>query len=253
MPFVSVAALRADTPPKIGTFHADPPQWATTGYRLAAPVLRRTLGRLARATAVSPVAARALEGIVETAIVPNGVDTDSLRVDVPRQRHRVAFVGRDEPRKGLDVLLAAWPAVRREVPDAELVAVGPVRSDPPEGVVFRGRVDDGEKAAILSSATVLCAPNLSGESFGIVLVEGMAAGCAVVASGLPAFVAVGADAARYAAPGDADGLARILTGLLCDDEQLAASQRAGALRATTFDRAAVLEGYLEEYRRAVSG
>ena len=106
------------------------------------------------------------------------------------------FLGRfDEPRKGMEVLLGALPALVERFPDVEVLVVG--RGDEDElreeagGLAghlrFLGLVDDAEKASAMRSADVYCAPNTGGESFGIVLVEAMAAGTAVVASDLDAF------------------------------------------------------------------
>jgi phosphatidyl-myo-inositol alpha-mannosyltransferase len=247
MPQVSLAALMADTPPRVGTFHADPPGWARVGYRGAGSILGRLAGRLAAATAVSPVAASAVEHLMPVTVVPNGIDLDAMRAPVERREHRVAFVGRDEPRKGLDVLLEAWAEVRRRVPDAELLCVGPDRVDVPPGVRMLGRVPDEEKAGVLSSAAVFCAPNLGGESFGIVLVEAMAAGAAVVASGLRAFVDVAGDAGTYTPPGDAAAVADAVAGLLVDDDLRRAARETGTARASAFSGPSVAARYAAVY------
>ena len=114
----------------------------------------------------------------------------------PRPGKSVLFLGRfDEPRKGMAVLLAALPALVKHFPDIEILIVG--RGDEDElreeagklagHLRFLGQVDDAEKASAMRSADVYCAPHIGGESFGIVLVEAMAAGTAVVASDLDAF------------------------------------------------------------------
>ena len=114
----------------------------------------------------------------------------------PRPGKSVLFLGRfDEPRKGMAVLVAALPALVERFPDVEILIVG--RGDEDElreeagelagHLRFLGQVDDAEKASAMRSADVYCAPNTGGESFGIVLVEAMAAGTAVVASDLDAF------------------------------------------------------------------
>lgn len=138
-------------------------------------------------------------------IVPNGVDVSAWR-DVGRDTRAgsqwaardghqdVVVVGRaGEPRKGVDVLLSAWPDVRRVAPDARLLVIGPAgglgggRAALPDGVLLLGTVEEAAKRSLVAAADVLVAPHLGGESFGIVLVEAMAAGTPVVASDLPAF------------------------------------------------------------------
>lgn len=251
MPIVSQAATAADGPPKVGTFHADPSRSVRRLYRIGGPVLRRIAMRLSGATAVSPVAAAPLAGLVDVTLIPNGIETDDFEQG-PKVEHRIVFVGRDDPRKGLDVLLDAWPAVHAEVPTAELVVVGAARPDDLPGVGFLGAVSDRQKREALAAASVFCAPNTSGESFGITLAEAMASGCAVVASGLPAFVHVAGEAARLVKPGDAPGLARALVEVLMSSEERSVLAEAALARVARFDRAAVLDGYLEAYEAALS-
>ena len=143
MPMVSLGAVLADTPPVVGTFHADPGTIARNAYRFAEPVVRRVSARLAVATAVSEVAASAVPTIRSMRIIPNGIDLEDYEVGsgaaVPG---RVVFIGRDDPRKGLDVLLQAWPRVMRDVPGASLRIIGADRPSGPAGVTFLGRVDE---------------------------------------------------------------------------------------------------------------
>ncbi|MGH3649701.1 MAG: glycosyltransferase family 4 protein, partial [Acidimicrobiia bacterium] len=180
MPFVSLRALRAG-PPVVGTFHAAPGLFGVGLYGLIGSRLGRVLGpKVQRLTAVSSSARRPLPDDVEVTIVPNGVDLDAFRVGAERRPRRVVFLGRDEPRKGLNLLLEAWEDVLGSVPDAELVVMGAHREM--DGVTWMGSVDDATKAQMLGSAAICVAPNTGRESFGIVVVEAMAAGAAVVAS-----------------------------------------------------------------------
>ncbi len=203
------------------------------------------------ATAVSNVAAAAVRGLCRPRVIPNGIDVSSYEVDEARRPARVIFIGRDEPRKGLAVLLEAWPSVRQRVPAAELLVVGAEREQLPSGVTCVGSVGPPEKRRLLASATVLCAPNTGGESFGLVVAEGMAAGCAVVASGLPAFAAVLGDTGVLVAPGDAGGLASAVTSLLEDQQRAGELGTRARSRVRRFDRDAVTSGYLEAYHDAV--
>jgi phosphatidyl-myo-inositol alpha-mannosyltransferase len=121
IPLAGWAALRLDQPTVL-TFHADPARWTRGLYRTGAGPLRRLMDERPL-TAVSPVAASALPTRWgEPELIPNGIDVAAYRIEVDRYPHRVAFLGRDDPRKGLDVLLETWPAVRRRFPDAELLS-----------------------------------------------------------------------------------------------------------------------------------
>lgn len=252
VPFVSLGVLAEGLPPKVGTFHATPGRVVAMVYKTAAPLLRRWAKRLAVATAVSPVAASAVSPLVEKLrIIPNGLDSERYRLPLPRHPQRVVFLGRDEPRKGLAVLLSAWERVARQVPSAELVVLGAARSEPAANVHYLGRVDDEAKRRELAQAAILCAPNLGQESFGLVLLEGMAAGCAVVASRLPAFEDVAGAAARLFAPGNVEQLAASLVDLLQDPEQAASLGLQAREKAREFDWQNVLPKYLAAYREAI--
>jgi phosphatidylinositol alpha-mannosyltransferase len=216
------------------------------------PVVRRIQRRLGVVTAVSPVAASVLGEAAEVRIIPNGIDLARYREgEVAAVPGRTVFVGRDDPRKGLDVLLEAWPEVLRGHPGAELRVVGADRPDEVAGVTFLGRVDEARKVTELRSAQVLVAPNRGGESFGIVVLEGLAAGCAVVASDLAAFRAVAGDAAHYVPVGDAGALAGAILGLLGDEQAMTNLGERGIRRSGEFDRDSVLAAYLEAYRDAI--
>jgi len=250
MPVVSLAALRAGRP-VVATFHAAPGTVGTALYTVLRSQIRRLLGPdLRRVTAVSATAAAPLPDDLEVVIVPNGVDVAMFDLDVARRPHRVTFLGRDEKRKGLDVLLDAWGEVSGSVDDAELVVMRADRGT--WGVTWMGPVDETTKAEVLCSSGVYVAPNLGGESFGIVLVEGMAAGAAVVASDLESFRDVGGDVARYFTTGDSDALGALLIDLLGDAPAVEAMSSAGRERARQFDWENVAADYRAVYREAAS-
>ncbi|MGH8912678.1 MAG: glycosyltransferase family 4 protein [Acidimicrobiia bacterium] len=250
LPLVGWAGLMG-AKPTVATFHADPARWSRRLYRWLALAGDAWLGG-AEVTAVSSVAAEALPrrwGPIE--IIPNAIDTAAYHVEVARSPRRVAFLGRDDPRKGLDVILAAWPGIHRTRPDSELIVIGGSRPDAPPGVRYLGRLDEEEKRRALASAAVYAAPNLGGESFGLVLAEGMAAGCAVVASDLPAFRSVLGEAGRLVPPGDVTALATAIGALLDDPRE---SSRLGGVARTAagrYDWSQVVGAYQRVYESAL--
>ena len=254
MPVVSQAASAVQGVAKVGTFHADPSRAVRRLYRIGGPLLRRVAGELTLATAVSPVAAAPLAGLANVRLVPNGIDAGQFEIG-DKTVGRVVFLGRDDPRKGLDVLLRAWPAVRDRLPRAELVVAGTDgrQAAAQPGVRFAGAVDEDAKRALLANAAVFCAPNTGGESFGIVLAEAMAAGCALVVSALAAFVHLVGDAGVLVKPGDPGDLAAGIIRVLVDTELRGRLASAATVRAGLFDRGVVLQQYLEVYEEAITG
>ncbi|MGB7859942.1 MAG: glycosyltransferase family 4 protein [Acidimicrobiia bacterium] len=250
MPVISLAALRAGTP-VVATFHAAPGEFGTRFYNLIGSGVRNLLGGNVRAvTAVSETARAPLPSAMDVEIVPNGLTVGSLRSKVTRDQLQVSFLGRDERRKGLDVLLAAWPGILSESPGARLVVMGSDRGTP--GIDWRGLVNDDEKTRVLNSSSVFVAPNLGGESFGIVVVEAMAAGTVVVASDIPAFRDVGGDAVVYFVPGDPTDLAETVVRLLADQRQRDELASAAIEQAAQFDWGLVAGSYRAVYERSLS-
>jgi phosphatidyl-myo-inositol alpha-mannosyltransferase len=240
--------------PIVATFHA-----ATTRSKwLAAwgPVVRPWLERISGRIAVSDFARRVqvehLGG--DAVIIPNGVHVDVFAhgpmlpgytrgVDGPT----IGFLGRfDEPRKGLPVLLDAMRSVVRWHPGARLLVAG--RGDADEAreligpdllphVSLLGTISEADKAAFLRSVDVYCAPNLLGESFGVILIEALAAGAPIVASDLDAFARVLDDgrAGVLVRRGDAAALARALDDLIRDPARRAELSARGAGVAAAYD------------------
>lgn len=235
-PSLSMWALRVAEGPIVATFHTSTTKSLT--LTVFQGVLRPWHEKIVGRIAVSDLARRwQMEALGSDAVeIPNGVDVASFASaprlhGYPRPGKTVLFVGRyDESRKGMAVLLAALPALVKRFPDVQVLIVG--RGDEDElrdragdsahHLRFLGQVDDAVKASAMRSADVYCAPNTGGESFGIVLVEAMAAGTAVVASDLHAFHRVLSDgqAGRLVAVDDPAALAAGLIAVL-DDEALA--------------------------------
>lgn len=260
-PGVGMFALAMCTGPIAATFHTSTTSSVIlqTFDGVLAPLLEKIRGRIA----VSTLARRwQMEALGSDAVeIPNGVDVAAFSgVDAAAERSdvpTVVFLGRyDEPRKGMGVLVKALPTVLREVPDLRLRIMGDgdedaLRARLPAGmdVEFLGRVDDGRKARVLASADVYCAPNTGGESFGIVLVEAMAAGTAVVASDLDAFRRVLRDGecGELAPVGDPDTLADALTGVLLDHDHRAALRERGDQAVREYDWPVVADRVLRVY------
>lgn len=253
MPLVGLAARWCGRP-LVGTFHADPSSFVRALYRRLLPLRWHVQSFLALA-AVSDTALSAVASFGDVQVIPNGVVTEGLpeRNPVPG---RIVFVGRDDPRKGLDVAIEAVALIRRHHPSVELVVVTPdeVEQDhgvPHDGVSVRRGVDDMEKTRLLASAEVFVAPNRGGESFGLVVAEAMAAGCAIVASELPAFRAVLGDAGLYATPGDPAGFATVVGALLDDGVRLERASRQARSRAKAFSIGRTADAYEALYEAAI--
>ena len=251
MPTASLLALRVGNP-VVATFHAAPGEIGTRFYNLIGFGFDRILGDKVRAvTAVSETARAPLPKDLDVTIGPNAVDISAFTADQPRSPASVCFLGRDEPRKGLDVLLQAWPEVVAEVPEAQLTVMGAQRDEPADAR-WMGWVDDATKAEVLGRSTVYVAPNTGGESFGIILLEAMAAGAAVVASDLEAFRNVGSDAVRYFSTGDHEALASAVVGLLDDEGARSQLVTAGLERVKRFDWSEVTAEYRRIYAESLS-
>jgi len=251
VPMVSLAALRTEGPAKVATFHADPSRWVRRFYQLGSGAAGRALRKASVVTAVSPVAGSAIERLADYRIVPNGIDVGDYG-DGPKVAGRVTFLGRDDERKGLSVLLDAWPAIIAAVPEGTLHVIGAERGTDLPGVTFLGTVTEADKRAALGASTVHCAPNLGGESFGLVVLEAMASRSAIVASAIPAFEYVAGDAAVFVAPGDVATLATAVIDLLGDPQRATSAGRVGRLRSEQFDGGTVASAYIEAYEEAVS-
>ena len=255
-PSLGMIAVGAAECPVVATFHMANPR--SRLLSAASGILRPRLERLAARIAVSEAARQTVVQHCggEPVIIPNGVYVERYRGAEAVEEWRgveatVAFIGRvGEPRKGLTVLLEAMSLMNRS--GLRLLVVG--GGDPPDvpqglDVRFLGPVDDATKARVLATADVYVAPNTGGESFGIVLVEAMAAGTCVLASDLPAFRAVLADGRAGATfpTGDAAALAVALGQLLDDPDRRARLRRAASVRVTSFDWSTVASRIEEVY------
>ncbi|OPX15552.1 glycosyltransferase family 4 protein [Gordonia sp. i37] len=268
-PSLSMMALMVASGPIVTTFHTSTSKslWLSTFQGMLRPYHERISGKIA----VSELARRwQMESLGSDAVeIPNGINVRSFADAEPLDGYpwpgrTVLFLGRyDEPRKGIDILMRALPTVVEQFGDLRVLVVGGGNQkalrrragDLADHLVFLGQVDDATKARALASAEVYCAPNLGGESFGIVLVEAMAAGAAVIASKLDAFRRVLDDgrAGRLFTVGAADELASGLIELLADDDARADQVRAARARAARYDWSRVADQIMRVYETVTVG
>lgn len=261
-PLVPGPALAAATwakTPTVATFHR---ARASRTYILYGHALRRVVGHLADRVAVSEVARSTLwraVGPCAVGILANAVDLTHFAevTPAPTEAPTVLFVGRIEKRKGLAVLLEAFRGLSGDL-RLQIVGDGPeARSlrhrfaDEPR-LEWLGQVSGDELARRLAAAEVLVAPALGGESFGVVLLEAMAAGTAVLASDIPGYRLAGEAAAAWFPPGDAVALSRELSELLGDPAARARLVAAGRLVARRHSFADLAAAYRQRYARAVA-
>lgn len=251
VPSVSVLALWAARGPIVGTFHTS--NTRSRAMSSAAAMLRPSMEKIGGRIAVSEHARRTLVQHFggEPVIIPNGVFVDRFAVS-PAARWSapggtVSFLGRlDEPRKGLATLLRAVPLLVRARPGVHVYVAGRgdvdaarrlLPAEHRDDVTFLGQVDDVTRSELLASSELFVAPQTGGESFGIVLVEAMAAGAPVLASDLPAFRAVleGGRLGSTYPVGDADALAHSAADLLGDDRRRLGLRRAATEAARQYD------------------
>jgi phosphatidylinositol alpha-mannosyltransferase len=191
----------------------------------------------------------------------NGIEVDRFAKATPwpSDGPTIFFIGRHEPRKGLAVLLEAMahlpPSVRLWVggdgPDTD--ALRRRHAGDPR-IEWLGRISDDEKARRLKGADVFCAPSLGGESFGVVLLEGMAARTATVASDLPGYRNVarpGVDA-TLVEPGDVEALGAALRAVLTDADLEAHLVEGGTARAQHFSMDRLAERYTALFEDVVA-
>ena len=256
-PGPSITAMVVGNSPMVGTFHRSGKSGWLTAVR---PLARWGASHLTVRTAVSEEARRTAHDALggEYEIVWNGIDVDRYQTAAPwpAQGPTVLFVGRHESRKGLAVLIEAMgllgPDVRLWVaglgPDTDRLR----RATADDGrIEWLGWLNESDKIARIRGADVLCAPSTHGESFGVVLLEGLAAGTPVVTTDLPGYrnVARPGVEARMVPPGDPAALAKGIEATLVEDVETAAMVARGGERAREFSMQRLAEHYLAMYER----
>ena len=254
-PGPTLTALLFTDSPKLGTFHR---AGGSAAYAVTKPLVRWAANKLDYRCAVSEDAARtaahALGGEYE--VVFNGIDIERFaKVDPwPTVAPTIFFVGRHESRKGLSVLIDAvgcMPIDFRLWIGGEGEETGKLRArtaDDPR-IEWLGVISEHDKASRLRGAHVFCAPSRHGESFGVVLLEAMAAETPIVASDIPGYRRVArpdADA-LLVEPEDPNALAAALTRVLTEPDLAAELVASAQSRAVEFSMERLAERYLTRY------
>jgi phosphatidylinositol alpha-mannosyltransferase len=269
-PSLSLLACWAASGPIVATFHTANPR--SRAMLAGAPIVASAMEKINARIAVSEYARRTLVEHIggDAVVIPNGVDVGYLSSLRPRPEWRtppgheqdggtIGFLGRfGETRKGLSVLLEAFPAIVAARPRTRLLVAGrgdvdealrPVPTSVRGNIEFLGMVGDEDRGRLLRSVDVYCAPNTGGESFGIILVEAMSAAAPVLASNLDAFSLVleGGAAGVMFPNGDAAALARDAVALLADPARRAILRTTASQAVQKYDWSVVADDILSVY------
>jgi phosphatidylinositol alpha-mannosyltransferase len=272
MPTLPMLALRLSETVNVGTFHSDfSTNFFYTAFR---PLMQRYMDRLDAAIGVSDTALRGIRRYFHGRfrIVPNGVDVPLFASGRRRPEHddgrvNVLHVGRFDPRNGVDRVINAWVKVRRRGIDCRLLLVGdgPLRPQyeamvPPSlrrDAHFLGFVVGEDRPDFYATGDVLLCPAVGG-TFGIILLEAMAAGCAIVAADTAGFRNVMQDGVQgsmvdLAADPDGEKLADACARLVSDVDFRRRAAQAGRRTASRFDWPRVTEQVIDIYRELIAG
>jgi phosphatidylinositol alpha-mannosyltransferase len=252
----------------IGTFHAY--RETNTAYQIARPLLtplyNKLDGRIFVSQAVRDFTLAQFAG--DFRVIPNGIDGERFApanvAPIERfddARPNILYVGRLDKRKGFEHLLRAFKQIQGQVPNARLVVVGAyddaekrpfvlfARRHHIKSVHFIGFVSREELPRYYRSATVFCAPSTGFESFGIVLLEAMAAGVPIVASNITGYrqVLTNNQEGKLVAPGEPEAIARACVPLLLDASTRRRMGTAGRATAARYDWTHIADSVLTYY------
>jgi len=267
-PGASITALVMRTAPIVATFHA---AGESLSYKYLSAPLKGFASAIDHRVAVSKDAVLLAQRYIggDYQILPNGVELDRFIAssqntsithgDSSLIRRSIFFCGRHEPRKGLEVLLQAHATLPDNV-DLWIASEGPETERlkrewaGDSRIMWLGRISDAEKAKRLSQADVFCAPSLGGESFGVVLIEAMAAATPIVASALDGYMNVATHEidALLVEPNDPAALEVALRRILLDQELAHRLVLRGQERATGFSMVQLASTYVNIYRRVIA-
>jgi len=265
MPLPSWSVLWQADVPVVATFHTYREQghrWYPMLKGFFEPLMKRVNVRLAVSEAAKRTVAAHFPGEYE--IVPNMIAVERFASPVPRpaampaDRRHVLYVGRIEPRKGVDRLVRAMGTVQARLPGVQLVIVGggpdrhavqALAHELDVRIVFAGRVGDADLPGYYQSADVVCSPALGDESFGLVLLEAMAAGRPIVATNIAGYAGLlrPAACARLADVDSPESLARELCVVLEDSALARALGERGAIAAKQYDWSVIAKRLEEIY------
>lgn len=261
VPMLGVAALALWDGPTVATFHAaGDSAWRPLANFLWSFLLNRIDLRIAVSEQARRTAADFAAGDYE--VIPNGVELPE-GVDAAGRRDHVVFAGRHDPRKGLPVLLRAWPRLRRDGLRLRIVGAEPLAVRllltrlrvPDDGIDVLGYLGDQELTEELAAAKLLVAPSLGNESFGMVITRAYACATPVVASDIPGYrEIVTPETGALAPPGDPVALAEAVTALLDDEPSRAERGRAAReLAAKRYAWPLLARRLADCYERVLSG
>jgi phosphatidyl-myo-inositol alpha-mannosyltransferase len=267
-PSISMLAVLAAGAPVVATFHASLDR--SRLMELAGPALRQVSGRIDAAVAVSDAAASFVRRVVRVPleIVPNGVDVQAFSdpgrsVEGLQEGPKILWVNRLDPQKGFEIMLRAFEQLASEVGDVHLLVAGDGRDrvllrslpgDLRSRILRLGTVPHEELPRYHAAADVFVSPATGQESFGIVLVEAMAAGVPVVASDIEGYREVVRDGVDglLVPPNDPNALAAAIRRVLSEPELAAALKAAGRSRAQAFSWQAIAPRLEAVYDRVLS-
>ncbi|GAA2735779.1 glycosyltransferase family 4 protein [Actinocorallia aurantiaca] len=271
-PSLGLLACWAADGPIVATFHASYEK--SRAVTVSAPILQSALEKITGRIAVSEAARNTLVEHLggDAVLIPNGVATERYASAEPLpgwdsrdDGGSLGFLGRmDEPRKGLQVLLTAFETLGRQRPGLRLLVAGPgdaedvlskVSPELRDRVVVLGMVSEEDKIRAYHSVDVFVAPNLGGESFGIVLTEAMSSGAPILASDIEAFRRVLQDgrAGALFTTGDAGSLAAEAGALLDDPARRKELSKAARTAVRAYDWSTVARDVLHVYETVVVG
>ncbi len=273
VPVLSLAVLRHSHALNVGTFHAY--RESNAIYEYGGPLVKRIFGRLDGRIFVSDAVRDYITHYFpgDHIIIPNGIDVARFASPEIKPierfddgRPNILYVGRLDKRKGFRHLLRAYTYVKQAIPEARLLVVGGYTDDEKasfvrysrahrlHGVHFIGYVAPEELPRYHRTATMFCAPSTGFESFGIVLLEAMAAGLPIVASDIAGYRSVLEDCAEglLVPPSDEGALARAIIALLNDPARRIAMGDCGKTKAAQYDWSIIARRVLDYYQDSLA-
>jgi len=259
VPGPTLTAVLVKLAPIVATFHSAGESGAyKTFQKLGRPIARRIDVRVAVSADAVELAHRYIGGEYE--ILFNGIDLEAFSGPIVENRdNAIFFCGRHEPRKGLGVLLEAVSLMPGDVrlwiasdgPETEILKAQYAND---QRIEWLGRISDAEKIDRLRRASLFCAPSLRGESFGIVLLEAMAAGTPVVSTDIDGYrnVATDGENALLVEPGNAQVLASAMSRIIADPRLATRLITAGRIHAQSYSLDALADHYVLLYEKALA-